>query len=177
MKGLNSFARVSLINQIAGNHNQTDWVGLEKQAKINLSEANEGIKASDEKNLEEYVDAMADNLVTAYGGLFRIGVNADLIMEEVTDSLLTRFDRTIEDAVKTQEKYSAIGVETTVRTTVIDGVTYFPVVSAKDQTDAAGEKYPTGKFLKSYQYRKPSLMPLIPQAVKDRLMEVEHVQV
>lgn len=173
MKDMSNFQRVALINTIAGNKPNDSWDGLKKQMKIidgEYKELSEGVELHD---LHEMVDGAADTLVTVYGILFRAGVNADLIMEEVCSSLLTRFDLTEEDALKTKTKYHDMGIETLTRDVFVDGTCYRVTISSKDQVDAKGEKFPEGKFLKSWKFRQPNLKPLIPEAVTEKLAVVQ----
>lgn len=166
-----NFQLVSIINAIAGNSSHSTWEQLDQQMKIINGEHKELGDGIAKRDLFETVDGGADTLVTVYGALFRVGVDADAIMQEVCASLLTRFDRTAEDQQKTEAKYSALGIATECVEVEHNGEQYFVTRSASDQVhEASGEKFPKGKFLKSYQFRQPNLRALIPQAVIDRLM-------
>lgn len=154
------FQKIEVVNHIAGNTRRGNWADAQKQAHMTVVEMRELVEALEKRDATKLRDAYCDLIVFAVGGLFRIGSDANTDMHAVTDSLLTRFDRTMEDAVKTQEKYNVLAVETEVRTTVVNGTNYFVVVSAKDQIGNNGEHYTAGKFLKSYQYSNPTLQQL-----------------
>ena len=76
----------------------------------------------------------------------------------VLESLITRFDPTMVDAVKTQQKYEAINVATRIHR---DAETDMYVNIVKGYLDAEPsqelkEEYPVGKWLKSYKYQEPN---------------------
>lgn len=155
------FQKIEVVNQIAGNTRRGNWADAQKQTHMTVVEMRELIKALEERCPTRLRDAYCDLIVFAVGGLYRIGADGQKDMHAVTDALLTRFDRTMEDALKTKDKYLALDVETETRTTVVDGTTYYVTVSSKDQHGNNGEHYTAGKFLKSYQYDDATLLPMV----------------
>lgn len=153
------FQKIEVVNQIAGNTRRGNWADAQKQAHMTVVELRELIKSIEERDLKELRDVYCDLIVFATGGLFRLGADTHKDMHRVADALLTRFDRTPEDALKTKDKYIALAVETETRTTVVDGVTYYVTVSTKDQIGNDGEQYTAGKFLKSYQFSTATFEP------------------
>lgn len=166
---LTNFERVARFNAIAGNAFGEGWDKLEQQLKIVKLERKELDDGIAERSPKEVIDGSADELVTVYGMLYRIGVNGDDVMSEVCDALESRFDRTIEDAEKTVAKYKALDVEVEIRTCVYEGINYFVVKSTCDQVGNNGEQYSKGKWLKSYQFREPNILKFIYQEMLDRL--------
>lgn len=162
------FQKIEVVNQIAGNTRRGNWGDAQKQAHMTVVELRELVKSIEERDIKELRDVYCDLIVFATGGLFRLGADTHRDMHAVTDALLTRFDRTMEDALKTRKKYLDLGVETETRVTTIDGVTYHVTVSTKDQIDIHGEQYTAGKFLKSYQFSVATLQPL-PEAAQQEL--------
>lgn len=158
--GLTNYERVARFNHIAGNAFGEGWPKLEKQLKIIKSERKELDDGIENRDLKEVVDGSADELVTVYGMLYRVGLNGDDVMAEVLDALETRFDTTLEDAQKTVEKYRALNVEVEIRPCTYEGVDYYVVKSTIDQVGNNGEEYAQGKWLKSYQFREPNFEKL-----------------
>lgn len=179
-----NFELVSRVNDVAGNLPVNEWcASIDSQMKIIgatfdaegkfelAGELKEMVDGWQEKNFRELIDGAADSLVTIYGLFHRVGVDADAVMAEVCASLMTRFDLTAEDQVKTAAKYKAMGIDTICLEVLYDGVMYYVTKSAYDQviTKADGkiEKFPKNKFLKSYQFRDSNVFSMIPQHVID----------
>lgn len=164
-KMLTNFQLVSLINRIAGKEFQSTWPAADQQLKVIASEMDELIEAVQVRDLEAMRDAVADLLVTAYGMGSVIGFDCDNDMVDVINSLLTRFDRTREDAELTQKKYRDMGIETEIHVSVIPDSNargeWYVNKSVADQIGRDGQSYPAGKFLKSYRHQLPNLMAYV----------------
>ena len=154
----------AFLQSIAGHRKTNNAVKLLKNFKHIQKEASEGIlaieeaeKAGQEVLTQEQTkavrDAIADVRVLLDG--FAQMVDFDLLgdYKTVLGSLITRFDVSEEDALKTKEKYIALGVETRIHhdeetnrfvTIAVDGS------KAEDPTE-----YPEGKWLKSYKFSEP----------------------
>lgn len=141
----------SLIGNAKGNLESPDWEQLEAQFDIIRQEFEEmeaSIKARDIKMLR---DDIADVLVTTYGMAHRSGYDADLDMDLVNESNMSKFCRTQEEALQTGAKYETIDVQVEYRN--IDGL--IAVVSRIDQIGKDNKHYPKGKLLKSINYFDP----------------------
>lgn len=154
--------KVALLNNIAGKGATTSWPDIHRQLQLIQSEVAEAAESISQQDFEGLRDDIADILVTTLGLAHRIGVDAEDDFNAVMEALFTRFDKTPADAAMTSWKYNAIGVETCVHTHEVGETTYYVTLSAFDQTDATGESYPAGKFLKSHNYRK-EILPAIPE--------------
>ncbi len=152
--------KVALLNNIAGKGATTDWTAIGRQLQLVQSEVAEASESIGKQDFEGLRDDIADILVTTLGLAHLIGVDAEADFNAVMEALFTRFDLSLEDAVKTSWKYSNIGIETSVHTHETDEATYHVTLSAIDQVDANGESYPAGKFLKSHKHRKEILPPV-----------------
>lgn len=165
-----SFHKVRRLNEIAGNpSNAAMWKEIETQFKYITREFHELEKAIKERNIIAMADAAADLHVTTYGLESRVGLDANVIMNEVASALETRFDATPEDAALTQAKYAKLDVETYVVEVPYEGRVYYITRSTKQQTGTDNEIYDAHKWLKSYRFREPNLSPLIDESVFDRL--------
>lgn len=161
------------INQLAGNLSNQGWEAAAHQIKIIESEFNELKKGIAEHNLHELRDGIADVLFTVVGLAHRLSLPSIADFAEAVRANWSKFDFTIEDALKTRAKYEAIGVETYYAEKVMsDGKTSrWVTYSAKDQTDHSGRDYIAHKWLKSYQWKdvELELLPLnhtlLPQPV------------
>lgn len=101
-------------------------------------------------------DALCDIHVFAYGAHHFMGVDADMDMAAVVSGVMTRFIKSEDDKIATQELHAAKGV------TDVYFEGDFPTMvmkSAKDQPDA-----PKGKFLKSASYANTVFRALPEQA-------------
>lgn len=149
------------INQMAGNFANAGWLAADHQIRIiesEFDELKEGIASRDEKELR---DGIADLLFTVIGLAHRLGLPSIADLAEVVRSNLTKFDPTVEDAIKTHAKYQAIGVDTyRVEKFAPDNTSCFVTYSTHDQVDTAGKKYIANKWLKSYRWEDVDLEPL-----------------
>lgn len=172
-----NFTDTATINAIAGNDTNGGWDVIDHQLMIIESEFNEmrdGIKA---RNIAELRDGIQDLLFTVYGLAWRAGFDADVDFAEVVRSNLTKFDANEEDALRTQEKYQAIGVKTYCqKVTAENGRVFYVTKSAVDQIGQDGKSYPAGKYLKSIHFEEPRYDPLDP-AVDDKLRSVNPADV
>lgn len=79
---------------------------------------------------------------------------------EVVESNISKFDKSIENAYLTQEKYLDLAVVTNVTETTLEYTDRREVVyvtrSAVDQIGNDGAKYPEGKWLKSIDFKEPA---------------------
>lgn len=163
---LNPGEATRVINAIAGNHVATTKAELKKQWDIIQAEVNEALDNLNDDNLSGLRDDAMDIVFTGYGLANRLGAPADLDYRDVVLSNVCKFDTTEEDAVKTRDKYLAIGVVTTIHRSLYDGTSFLVTKVAYDQIGIDGKKYPGGKWLKSHkwvdcQYQGQVLSPLV----------------
>lgn len=160
----------AFLQAIAGHRPENHPVTLKKNLQHIQKEAQEGIDFLDlaikeKRNLtqeetKKVRDAYADVRVLLDGAKQMASFPFEEDYKAVLESLITRFDPTMEDAVKTQLKYVAIHVVTRIHHDVETGM-YVNIV--KDYVDAEPsqelkDEYPVGKWLKSYKYQEPQLI-------------------
>lgn len=153
---------VMMINAAAGNSASISDIekDLLRQTKIDLSECTELLEAIVFGDTVELQDALSDKRVTLNGFATFLPISLSKNFNITRDMLFTRFDKTIHDAVRTKEKYAAMGVETyIVESTVGDKVFYANKVS-KDVTGTNDEFFPADKFVKSINYNKEKFSPI-----------------
>ena len=163
-------AASAFLQSIAGHRPENHPVTLKKNLQHIQKEAQEGIDFLDlaikeKRNLtqeetKKVRDAYADVRVLLDGAKQMASFPFEEDYKAVLESLITRFDPTMEDAVKTQQKYEAINVVTHIRHDEETGM-YVNIV--KDYLDAEPsqelkDEYPVGKWLKSYKYQEPQLI-------------------
>lgn len=160
----------AFLQAIAGHRPENHPVTLKKNLQHIQKEAQEGIDFLDlaikeKRNLtqeetKKVRDAYADVRVLLDGAKQMASFPFEEDYKAVLESLITRFDPTMDDAVKTQQKYEAINVVTHIRHDEETGM-YVNIV--KDYLDAEPsqelkDEYPVGKWLKSYKYQEPQLI-------------------
>lgn len=128
-----------------------DWKMAENQLRLIESELIETRKACNQNDLSEFVDGICDVLMTTFGQAARNNFPIEEAFYLMSSSLLTRFDRNMDDAIQTMEKYRKLGVTTKVDKRIVNDVEYYVVTVDGDQ----GPEYPDNKFLKSIHYQKP----------------------
>lgn len=149
-------AAVNAVNQAAGKQVGYSWDLLDDQRKLIVSELNELEEGIVERDIVKTRDAIADVLVTALGcgSVTPIPVEEDFFA--VIDSLYSRFDKTPDDAATTLAKHTNAGLKVATReTTLSNGEVRYVCVIVEECTDAKGEVYPKGKFLKAHGYTTP----------------------
>lgn len=75
----------------------------------------------------------------------------------IYESNLSKFDTTMAEAEASAQRYTDLGIEVVIVPTHYQGVDYFIVKSAHDQT-VDGKKYAGGKFLKANKFFEPRLI-------------------
>lgn len=154
---------VMTINAAAGNtpniitETEKDIV---RQTKIDLSECLELLDAVVIGDTIELQDALSDKRVTLNGFATFLPISLSDNFAVTRDMLFTRFDTELHNAVRTQEKYRAIGVETYITESLVNGKSYYANKVAEDVTGDDGEFYPRDKFLKSINYKKENFQPI-----------------
>lgn len=79
----------------------------------------------------------------------------------VYQSNMSKFDTVRSMAEQAVVRYrDTVGIEVEIFPNTVDGVEYFVLKSAVDQTGTDGKDYPKGKFLKSDLFREPQFAPL-----------------
>lgn len=160
-----NFTAMGSLNEIAGNPFASGWPAIDHQIKLIESEFNElkaGIAARD---VHEVRDGIQDMLVTVYGLAWRGGFPADVDAAEVVRSNLSKFDKTLEDAEITAEKYRKIGVETyylPYSSKHDENLVFYVTRCAETVKGTDGKEYPKHKWLKSYRFQEPVYAPLHP---------------
>ena len=153
------------VNEVAGKTPNPEipfsWDRAENQMQLIESETFETRKAIQQQDFDGFVDGCADILMVTLGQAAVNNMDIGTAFTEMTNKLMSRFDRTIDAAEETRKKYEALGVETDLRTFTKDGQIYYITVSARDQ----GFEYPAGKFLKSVYMQKPDYGTVIDEMV------------
>lgn len=165
-ESLDDVYRAMVINGAAGNSQPTDEkleTEVMRQTQIDTLECLELLDAVVTGDFSELRDALADKRVTLNGFATILPFSLSDDYEKVIQWLFTRFDSSLDDAIRTHEKYKAIGVTTYIEKNTIKGLTYagsntpkeYHVNKVKETvTGTDGEIYPKGKFLKSINYNK-----------------------
>lgn len=155
------------VNAISGktppNESCFDWKLAENQLRLIESELIETRKACDQNDLSEFVDGICDVLMTTFGQAARNNFPIEEAFYLMSSSLLTRFDRNMDDAIQTMEKYRLLGITTKVDKRIVNDVEYYVVTVDGDQ----GPEYPDNKFLKSVNYQKPDYSTLVSLMTRD----------
>lgn len=131
-----------------------------RQTKIDLGECLELLDAVVIGDTIELQDALSDKRVTLNGFATFLPISLSNNFAVTRDMLFTRFDTELHNAVRTQEKYSAIGVKTYITESLVNGKSYYANKVAEDVTGDDGEFYPRDKFLKSINYKKENFQPI-----------------
>lgn len=160
----------AFLQAIAGHRPENHPVTLKKNLQHIQKESQEGIDILDiaikevrnltQEETKKVRDAYADVRVLLDGAKQMATFPWEVDYKAVLESLITRFDPTMGDAVKTQYKYEAINVVTRIH---LDSETGMYVNIVKGYLDAEPsqelkEEYPVGKWLKSYKYQEPQLI-------------------
>ena len=145
-----------LINLFVGNTaaSVVDWKAMDHQLSIIQSEVDELSKAVATRNYNELRDGLNDARFTVDGGAYRMGISVQDDFDALMKSMVSKFDATEEDALKSQANYAAKGIKTEIVTSELAGQLRYVQLSAEDQV-VGGKSYPKGKFLKSYLFEEP----------------------
>lgn len=156
----------AFLQAIAGHRPENNPVTLKKNLEHIQKEAQEGIdflalainegRDLTQEETKKVRDAYADVRVLIDGAKQMANFPFEEDYKAVLESLITRFDPTMEDAVKTQQKYEAINVVTRIHHDTDTGMYVNIVVDGSKATDPT--EYPTGKWMKSYKYQEPNLI-------------------
>lgn len=150
------------INELAGNPSRSGNAAgkhqLYKIVKPELEELEDGFVEND---LHEIIDGVGDVIFTTIGLGGRYGFDVFEVMRRVVASQFTKFDRTVEQAAKTRQKYLDLGVKTYVIKNTFEGVEYLITKVAEDATGSDGKKYPADKWLKSFAFVEPTYDDMI----------------
>ena len=160
----------AFLQAIAGHRPENHPVTLKKNLQHIQKEAQEGIDFLDvainenrdltQEETKKVRDAYADVRVLIDGAKQMANFPFEEDYKAVLESLITRFDPTMEDAVKTQQKYEAINVVTRIHHDAETGM-YVNIVKGyldAEPSQELKEEYPVGKWLKSYKYQEPQLI-------------------
>lgn len=150
---MNAYGSANL-QAVAGYKQTNDWKDLANHLKYQLQETIEQVIAFNERDQLGYRDATADVRVLLDAQQASVTWSLEKDYNEVIGKLYTRFDKTNEDALLTQEKYAKLGVKTYIVHDENTGCYVNRVLEAVDGTD--GEHYPAGKWLKSINVQFPS---------------------
>lgn len=155
---MSNFKDVTALNLLIGNPlgdvADLDWPKIKIQFDLIKEEFEELEQAVAAKDFTELRDGAADILVTTYGLVHMVGIDADSDMREVHSSNMSKFCTSREDALATAQKYEDIGLEVMFR---YPNDELIAVVSAKSQDDNSFKYYPKGKLLKSVSFIEPNL--------------------
>ena len=151
--------QVMAINAKAGNQitDESQYPAqIQRQTLIDLGECFELLTAVVEGNISELRDALADKQITLSGFASILPFSLSDDFDHDIKNQRTRFDETEEQALATQAKYAAMGVETYIeRNTLVYGdnnITAYVNKVKEDCKDNRGESYNAGKFVKSVNY-------------------------
>jgi hypothetical protein len=151
---MNNFQKVVQLNEAFGKGSVGwKWDTLCTQVNLIAEEFIELDTAFRTKDEKEVLDAAGDLLVVTYGLLHLIGVNADAVMEEISQSNFSKLIKGPEEAQATLDHYHKIGVKVKLAGTFPKA--YVKVVEAS--TDVNGKDYPVGKFLKNVNWKSPDM--------------------
>lgn len=156
----------AFLQAISGHRPENNPVTLKKNLEHIQKEAQEGIdflalainecRNLTQEETKKVRDAYADVRVLLDGAQQMATFPFEEDYKAVLASLITRFDSSFEDAVKTQDKYAALNVDTSIHHDVETGMWVNIVADGSRATDPT--EYPTGKWMKSYKYLEPNLV-------------------
>jgi hypothetical protein len=151
---INNFQKVVQLNEVFGKEPVGwKWDTLCTQVNLIAEEFSELDTAFRSKDKKEILDGAGDILVVTYGLLHLIGVNADAVMEEISQSNFSKLIKGPEEAQATLDHYRELGVK--VKLAGMFPKAYVKV--SKDSTDINGKYYPVGKFLKNVNWKSPDM--------------------
>jgi hypothetical protein len=135
-----------------GNPDEIDFSRLSKQCNNILDEYEELMGALSSENITQIRDALCDIMVFSLGAFHLMGINANADMNAVFNSNMSKFCKTKEAMDLTKAKYSALGVPW-----YEEGNKHGNYLKcAEDFTDANGNQYRKGKFLKGVEFKEPT---------------------
>lgn len=138
-----------------------DWNTLYDQFELIKEEFNElQDKGLGAKDWTEVKDAIGDLLVVTYGMAYRCNVDADKMMQNISESNFSKLCKTEEEVGETVKYYDSLGVETRVEQTELNGVRVWAIKSNKDQNyveNGESKFAKNGKFLKNVNWFEPDL--------------------
>jgi len=141
------------------NKEQFDIDVLMNQFSLIKEEVDELTEALETKNWEEMKDAIGDILVVTYGMAYVADIDADKLMDNISDSNMSKFCNH-EEMLKTQDYYKHIGVEVVAHETIINDVLLYAIKSKTNQTyihDGGEKSIKEGKLLKNINWIEPDL--------------------
>jgi hypothetical protein len=151
---MNNFQKVVQLNEAFGKGSVGwDWDKLVPQTNLIDEEFEELVDAFENNDKEDILDAAGDLLVVTYGLLHLIGVNADALMEEISQSNFSKLIKDVHEASPTLLHYKNLGVD-------VELAGEFPkayVKVSKASKDVNGKRYPVGKFLKNVNWKSPDM--------------------
>lgn len=156
----------AFLQAIAGHKPENHPVTLKKNLQHIQKEAQEGIDFLDlainenrdltQEETKKVRDAYADVRVLLDGAKQMSNFPFDVDYKAVLESLITRFDPTMADALQTQAKYEKLNVQTRIHPDTETGMFVNIVVDGSKAADPS--EYPNGKWMKSYKYQEPQLI-------------------
>lgn len=160
----------AFLQAIAGHRPENNPVTLKKNLQHVQKEAQEGIDFLDlaiaekrdltQEETKKVRDAYADVRVLIDGAKQMANFPFEEDYKAVLESLITRFDATLVDAISTETKYEKLGVITRIHHDEETGMYVNIVIGYLDAEPSkeVKEEYPVGKWLKSYKYQEPNLI-------------------
>ena len=160
---MSNFTKVADLNKAFNRPTTTkeeaDYSKLLNQLSLVNEEVEELIEAIENKDWEEVKDAIGDILVVTYGMAYVAGIDADKLMDNISNSNFSKFC-TQDEMNETIAHYIGIGVEVVAQETVIDDKMLYAVKSRKDQTytvEGVSKSIKAGKLLKNINWKEPDL--------------------
>jgi len=141
------------------NKEEFDIDKLMNQFSLIKEEVDELTEALETRDWEEVKDAIGDILVVTYGMAYVADINADKLMDNISDSNMSKFCNQAE-MIETCNYYGHIGVEVVAHETIINGVLKYAVKSRCNQTytlDGVDKTIKEGKLLKNINWIEPDL--------------------
>lgn len=176
---------VAMINAFAGNVQATPETfesNMMRQTKIDLLECLELLAGVVTGDMSEIRDALADKRVTLCGFTGVLPVDLEDDFTKTVESLYSRFDSNIADAIKTHQKYEAMGVKTYISESIITGseLTRYANKVLEDCVSIKGETFSKGKFVKSVNYKDHQFtdtpdFELSEETAKERWMMIRQI--
>lgn len=155
---MSNFQQVSKLNTVFGKGVVGwDWDALKDQFHLITEEFKELHDALEDEDKTAVALECADLLVVAYGLLHRAGVDADKVMDRISESNFSKLCTSAEELSSTVTHYASLGVS-------VEGVGEPPeayVRVTEGCTDLSGRYYPKGKFLKSLSWERPNTKGIV----------------
>lgn len=156
---LSNFQDVSELNNSWGNpqgdQSNPDWSRAGRQLDLIMEEVQEMVDGINDRNMDEVKDGAGDSLVTIYGLMHIMGIDADKVMAEISRSNRSKICLNIDEVGETIVYYKdELNIDAKYRDSPLGG---YAVYVSRTQTGNDGKVYPEGKILKNIHWSEPDL--------------------